>query len=187
MLPSYKTSDGCFSLLITNTFCSKSASYSTWTLNVNVCGVGVNVPVPSNTIPSPSSKSCSSSRRIPTGILSSVPCSNSIPWLLFAPSVSCSTLTEFLKLVLRTCVELSNPVIVPVWLVKVAPAAKVPLISLRTKCAVGSNSGGSILLYRKPPSVISNDSIEPISVVVAISFAPVPDVVSVTATVGSFV
>jgi len=42
-------------------------------------------------------------------------------------------------------------------------------------------------VYLRPPSKTANDFAEPISVVVAISFAPVPDVVSVTATVGSLV
>ena len=42
-------------------------------------------------------------------------------------------------------------------------------------------------MYLRPPSKTAYDFAEPISVVVAISFAPVPDVVSVTATVGSLV
>ena len=157
------------------------------TLIINDCAAGVNIDVPSRIISSPSSKSCSSSKRTPSGVLSSVPCSNSIPWLLFTPSVSCVTLTTSSKLVSRTCVEVSNPVIVPVWLVNVFPAAKVPVISLRTKCAVGNISGGSTTLYRKPPSVILNDWTPPISVVVAINFAPVPDVVFETLIVGSLV
>jgi len=39
----------------------------------------------------------------------------------------------------------------------VLPAAKVPVTSLRTKWAIGDISGGSIILYLKPPSAILND------------------------------
>ena len=53
------------------------------TLNTIVLEGGVNTDVPSRIIFSPSSKSCSDSKRIPAGIFISVPCSNSIPWLLF--------------------------------------------------------------------------------------------------------
>ena len=185
--PSNKTNAGCVSLLNVNEYVIKSAFWTALTKNVMVCDAGVNVPVPLSIIPSPSSKSCSVSKRIPSGIFISVACSNSIPSLLFEPSLSCSILITSAKLVSSSWVEVLNPLTVPVWLVKVLPAAKVPVTSLRTKWAVGSNSGGFIVLYLRPPSVILNDLAAPISFVVAISFAPVPDVVSVTATVGSFV
>ena len=116
-----------------------------------------------------------------------MPCSNSIPWLLFASSDSCVTLITSSKLVSRTWDDVSQLLIVPVWLVNVFPAAKVPVTSFKTKCAVGAISGGSITLYLKPPSVILKDCAAPISVVVVISFAPVPEVVFETLTVGSFV
>ena len=189
MLPSYKTIGGCSSLLNVNEYVNSSSLRTALTLNVNVCGAGVNVPVPSRTIFSPSSKSCSSSKTIPSCVKSEVPCSNWIPsWNgIIAEVCSCSILITFSKLVDRTWVELSQLLIVPVWLVKVLPAAKVPVTSLSTKCLVGNISGGLVVVYLNPPSTILKDWAAPMLVVVAISFVPVPDVVSETVTVGSFV
>ena len=135
---------------------------------------------------SPSSKSCSSSSRTPLGICSKLPCSNCMP-SLNVPACSCWSLMTFSKVVSRTWVSLSKPLTTPVWVVREAAVAKVPVTSLRTKWALNVASGGLDVEYLKPLSVILIDLAAPISVVVAINLVPEPDVVFETLTVGSLV
>ena len=138
-------------------------------------------------IPSVSSNSCSSSRRIPSGVRSSVPCSSWIP-SLNELDCSCSTLITFWNVVSRTFVFVSQLLIVPVWPdeTRVFPAAKVPDTSFKTKCALKEGSGGLLSVYLNPAFVIFVDLIEPISVVVACRLALIPEVL-VIETVGSLV
>ena len=155
MLPSYKTKGGLSVPLISYMFCSKVELYFTLTLYVNDCAAGVNVPVPSNKIPSVSSNSCSVSSKMPMGVSNSVPCSS---WILSLKVLdcSCATLITFSNVVVSTFVSLSQDLIVPVWPdeVKVLPAAKVPVTSLRTKCALNDFSGGLLAVYLNPAFVI---------------------------------
>ena len=92
------------------------------------------------------------------------------------------------NVVSRTLVLVSQPLIVPVCPdeVRVFPTAKVPVTSLRTKCALKVGSGGLLAVYLNPELVIFASLIEPISVVVACRLALVPEVL-VTEMVGSLV
>ena len=82
---------------------------------------------------------------------------------------------------------LSHPFTTPVWVVRAAAVAKVPVTSLRTKCALNIASGGLLGEYLNPLSVIFIDLAAPILVVVDINLTPEPEVVSETLTVGSLV
>tara|TARA_Y100000741_G_C18235985_1_gene551725 strand:+ start:280 stop:693 length:414 start_codon:yes stop_codon:yes gene_type:complete len=100
-------------------------------------------------------------------------------------AASNSTLTTLSNEVFSTFVEESNDTIVPVCPdeLRVSRAAKVPVISLRTKFALNFISGSEV--YAKPGLVISTSPTDPILSVVAKSFVPVPET-DVTVTVGSF-
>ena len=129
------------------------------------------------------SKSCSSSSKIPSGVRSSVPCSNCMP-SLNVPSCSWTNLITFSKVVSRMFFVESQDLIVPVCVVKVLFAAKVPVTSLTTKCAFKFASGGFAVLYLNPELLILISLTAPISLVSARSLEEVPPIV-VTPTVGN--
>ena len=117
--------------------------------------------------------------------ISLLPCSSWIPSLK-VPPCSCSNLITFSKVVSSIWVELFQPLTVPVWVVKGLLTANVPVTSLTTKWALTATSGGLDATYVKPVSTIFKDLAAPISVVVGITFVPVPEVV-VTVAVGKSV
>ena len=96
-----------------------------------------------------------------------------------------SNLTTLSNEVFNTLVEESKDTIVPVWPdeARVSLAAKVPVISLRTKFALNFGTGSAT--YAKPALVISTSPTDPMLSVVASKLVLVPEV-DVTVTVGSF-
>ena len=70
-----------------------------------------------------------------------VPSSNVIPSLK-VPACSWVVLTTFSNVVSRICVLASQPLTVPVWVVRVFAFAKVPVTSFKTKWALRVASGG---------------------------------------------
>ena len=99
-------------------------------------------------------------------------------------ATSNSDLTTLSNEVFNTLVVSSKDTIVPVWPdeARVSLAAKVPVISLRTKFALKSEVGSAV--YAKPALVISTSLTAPMLSVVAKSFVLVPEL-DVTVTVGS--
>ena len=99
-------------------------------------------------------------------------------------ATSNSDLTTLSNEVFNTLVVSSNDTIVPVCPdeLRVSRAAKVPVISLRTKFAL--NFGAGSATYENPELVISISPADPMLSVVASKLVPVPEL-DVTVTVGS--
>ena len=118
--------------------------------------------------------SCSSSKRNPTGVKSSVPSSSWIPSL----NVPVCSWTIFWVLSnsfnINSLVVVSQAITVPTWEVKELFAPNVPVTSLSKKCALKLTSGGFVLLYLNPLLLIFKLCIFPISWGVAKIAAPEP-------------